>query len=118
MFKCKVCGDEFADWHALGGHMRKHTSRQEAIEGLPSDGEGDSELLTRALGKLSELSPQEAWQIVVNWIMDVHRQAQLRDEVIQAYRLRIQESESKLDAIQSDLKNLQQMVNEGHSYRI
>ncbi len=64
----------------------------------------------RALGKLSEISPQEAWQIVVNWIVDVYRREQQRDEIINAYRLRSQESEARIDTIQSDLKKLQQMV--------
>ena len=110
MFKCRECGKEFADWHALGGHMRTHTARRERGAALPADEEGRREVLLGALGKLSELSPQEAWQIVVNWIMDVYRQAQLRDELIQTYRLRIQETETKVDGVQRELRELQQMV--------
>lgn len=86
--------------------------------GPPKNVEWDEELLARALGKLSELSPQEAWQIVVNWIMDVYRQAQLYNEIAQTYQQKIQESDAKVEAIQNDLRNLQQMVNEGRSFRI
>ncbi len=116
MFKCKECGKEFDDWHALGGHMRTHRAKRERSVSLPADEEHREERLARALGKLSELSPQEAWQIVVNWIMDVYRQAQVRDEVIQSYRLRVQESETRIEAVQSELKKLQQAVEEGTKY--
>jgi len=95
MFKCKECGKEFGDWHALGGHMRTHRARKGKSVALPTDEGQRKELLAQALGRLSELSPQEAWQIVVNWIMDVYRQEQLRGETIQAYRLRLQDSESQ-----------------------
>ncbi len=113
MFKCKECGKEFGDWHALGGHMRTHWAGRERPEPLPPDEEQRKDSLSRALGKLSELSPQEAWQIVVNWIIDVHRQMQLRDETIQSYRLRLQDSEARVQAVQGDLKRLQQTVAEG-----
>jgi hypothetical protein len=65
------------------------------------------------LGRLSELSPQEAWQVVVNWIMDVYREAEVRDEAIRAYRLRQEESEARIEGIQSELKKLQQTVSAG-----
>jgi hypothetical protein len=110
MFKCRECGKEFDDWHALGGHMRTHRARKERSMTLPADEEHKKEQLGMALGRLSELSPQEAWQIVVNWIMDVYRQEQNRQETIQAYRMRLQDNEARIDAIQSDLKKLQQMV--------
>jgi hypothetical protein len=113
MFKCKECGKEFGDWHALGGHMRTHWATKERQVPLPTEEEQKREVLSRAMGKLSELSPQEAWQIVVNWIMDVYRQMQLRDEIIQTYRLRLQDSETRVQAVQSDLKKLQQAVEEG-----
>ena len=111
---CKECGKEFGDWHALGGHMRTPRPRKGA-QGASAGVAGGSreERVARAVGRLSELSPQEAWQIVVNWIMDVYRQAQLRDELIQTYRLRIQETETKIDAVQRELRELQQMVAAG-----
>ncbi|TET14165.1 MAG: C2H2-type zinc finger protein [Dehalococcoidia bacterium] len=112
MFKCKECGKEFADWHALGGHMRTHRAKKERSVALPTDEEQRKERLSLALGKLSELSPQEAWQIVVNWIMDVHHQLQLKDEIIQSYRLRLQDSEARVQGVQSELKKLQQTVEE------
>jgi hypothetical protein len=112
MFKCKECGKEFADWHALGGHMRTHGAKKERSVALPTDEEQRKERLSQALGKLSELSPQEAWQIVVNWIMDVHHQLQLKDETIQSYRLRLQDSEARVQAVQSELRKLQQTVEE------
>lgn len=110
MFKCRECGKEFGDWHALGGHMRTHRAGKERSVALPMDDGRKKELLGRALGRLSELSPQEAWQIVVNWIMDVYRQEQLREETIQAYRMRLKDNEARIDVIQSELKKLQQMV--------
>jgi hypothetical protein len=113
MFKCRECGKEFDDWHALGGHMRTHREKKETSVTLRTDEELKKERLSKALGKLSEISPQEAWQIVVNWIMDMHRQMQDRDELIQSYRLRLQESESRVQAVQSDLRRLQQVVDEG-----
>jgi hypothetical protein len=83
MFTCRECGKEFEDWHQLGGHMRTHRPRKEG-PGPRGMAEGQNrELVSRALGRLSELSPQEAWQIVVNWIVDVNQQMQQRDEVIQ-----------------------------------
>jgi len=115
MFRCRECGKEFGDWHALGGHMRTHRARKEKSVALRGDEEQKKEILGRALGRLSELSPQEAWQIVVNWIMDVHRQMQLKDEIIQTYRLRLQDSEAKVQTVQSDLSKLQQTVLEGHA---
>jgi hypothetical protein len=110
MFKCKECGKEFEDWHALGGHMRTHWGRREKREVVPSKKERERELLGRALERLSELSPQEAWQVVVNWIIDVHRQEQIRDDLIRSYRLGVQENETKIEAVQSKLKKLKDMV--------
>ena len=83
MYTCKVCGKEFDDWHAVGGHMRKHTSKMKKEERREDDVEDRSMMLGKALGRLSELSAQEAWQIVVNWIMDVYRQKQIHDEILQ-----------------------------------
>ena len=117
MFKCRECGKEFGDWHALGGHMRTHRARKGKSVALPTDEGQRKELLAQSLGRLSELSPQEAWQIVVNWIMDVYRQEQLRGETIQAYRLRLQDSEARIDAIQSELRKLQQMVTGSRVYK-
>ena len=113
MFKCKECGKEFGDWHALGGHMRTHREKKDKSVVLRTDDDLKKERVSQALGKLSEISPQEAWQIVVNWIMDMHRQIQARDEIIQSYRLRLQDSESRVQAVQSDLRRLQQVVDEG-----
>ena len=110
MFRCKECGKEFGDWHALGGHMRTHWSRKEKAVIPPTPEERKEELLGKALEKLGELSPQEAWQIVVDWIMDVYRQGQLRDELIRSYRLRVQENENKIEAVQGKLKKLPYMV--------
>ena len=114
MFSCKECGKEFGDWHALGGHMRTHRPRkgdQGASAGVV-DGSRE-ERVARAVGRLSELSPQEAWQVVVNWIMDVYREAQGRDEAIQTYRMRLEDSEARIDGIQGELRKLQQMVTAG-----
>ena len=113
MFICKLCGKEFDDWHALGGHMRTHKEKKGQTAVLSADEEQKKERLSQAIGKLSELSPQEAWQIVVNWIMDIHRQMQIKDELIQSYRLRLQDSEARVQAVQSDLKELQQTVGQG-----
>ncbi len=110
MFKCRVCEMEFADWHALGGHMRKHTTKKRGIVRQRNGGDEKKELLGKAMAKLSELNPQEAWQIVVSWIMDVYRQVQLREDIIQTYRMRMQDTESKVEAVQNELKNLQQMI--------
>jgi len=38
-------------------------------------------------------------------------------DFIQTYRLRVQESEAKIEAVQSELKELQQMVVGGHVYK-
>ncbi len=118
MFKCKECGKEFEDWHALGGHMRTHRASgaiavsKEKHAALPPGDMKQKERVSQALGKLSELSSQEAWQIVVNWIIDVHRQLQLKDETIQSYRLRLRDSEAKVDAVQNELKKLQGALGE------
>lgn len=115
MFKCKECGKEFEDWHALGGHMRTHRAPKAAREiytALPADEIQHKERVSLALGKLSELSAQEAWQIVVNWIMDMHRQLQLKDETIQSYRLRLRDSEARVEAVQNELKKLQGAIGE------
>jgi transcription initiation factor IIF auxiliary subunit len=117
MFKCKVCAKGFADWHALGGHMRTHRGVKEENVSLSTNEEQKKERLSQALAKLSELSPQEAWQIVVNWIMDVYRQTQLRDEIIQAYRLRVEDSESRIESVQSELRRLRQLVVDGYIYK-
>ena len=109
MFRCKVCGKEFEDWHAVGGHMRKHTSRMKKQEADKAVDER-SVMLGKALGKLSELSAQEAWQTVVNWIMDVYRQKQIHDEIVQSYRIRVEESEAKIESVQNELKRMQEMV--------
>ena len=116
MFKCKLCEAEFTDWHALGGHMRKHKTviKDEKKE---RGKKHNNEIIEKALERLSDISPQEAWQIVVNWIMDVYRQTQIRDDIIQAYRMRVEESESKIEAIQSQLRRLRQMVVDGHIYK-
>ncbi|MBE0480566.1 MAG: C2H2-type zinc finger protein [Dehalococcoidia bacterium] len=127
MYQCKQCGKEFGDWHALGGHTRTHreSSRKgdgaRAIGGggMPDGGheDGSDQALGRALGRLSELSGEEAWRIVVQWILDVYRQARLRDEIIDGYRLRIRESETRIEAVQSELKKLQQQVAGQHVYK-
>ena len=110
MYTCKVCGKEFDDWHAVGGHMRKHTSKMKKEERREDDVEDRNMMLGKALGRLSELSAQEAWQIVVNWIMDVYRQKQMHDEILQSYRIRVEESESKIESVQRELKRMQSMV--------
>ncbi len=38
-------------------------------------------------------------------------------DFIQTYRLGVQESEAKIEAVQSELKELQQMVVGGHVYK-
>jgi len=113
MFSCKECGKEFGDWHALGGHMRTHRPRMGDRARSPAGREAGEERVVRALGRLGDLSAEEAWRIVVNWIFDVYREAHARDEAIQAYRLRLQESEARMDGIQSDLRKLQQMLAAG-----
>jgi hypothetical protein len=110
MFKCKECGKEFADWHALGGHMRTHWSRRKEGISVQREVEPDKVVLGNALEKISELSPEEAWQIVVNWIIEVYSKERQREETIQTYRLRAQKNEKRIDAIQSELRKLQQMV--------
>lgn len=110
MFQCKECGKEFGDWHALGGHMRTHWSRRKESVPVTKGVETDRAILGHAMGKLSEISPQEAWQVVVNWIMDVYSQERRREEMIQSYRLKAQQNEARIDAIQSELKRLQQMI--------
>jgi hypothetical protein len=113
MLSCRECGKEFGDWHALGGQMRMHRPRKgDWSERVVERGEANVRV-ARALGRLSELSPQEAWQVVVNWIIDVYREARGRDEAIQAYRLRQEDSEARIEGIQSELKKLQQMVSGG-----
>ena len=95
--------------------MRTHRPRK-GDQGATSAGVvGGSreERVARAVGRLSELSPQEAWQIVVNWIMDVYREAQGRDEAIQTYRMRLDDSEARIEGIQGELRKLQQMVAAG-----
>jgi len=114
MFACRLCGKEFDDWHALGGHMRTHKEKKKTAV-LSHEQEYRKDRLSQALGTLSELTPQEAWQIVVSWIMDIHRQMQIKDELIQSYRLTLHESESRVKTIQSDLKSLQQDVGKGHT---
>ena len=84
---------------------------------MSTNEEQKKERLSQALAKLSELSPQEAWQIVVNWVMDVYHQAQLRDEIIQAYRLRVEDSESRIESVQSELRRLRQLVVDGYIYK-
>lgn len=121
MFKCRECGKEFGDWHALGGHMRTHWEKRGKETGAPKRvSAGGGERVAEALGRLGELSPQEAWQIVVNWIIDVHEQMRAKDELIQSYRLRLQDSEARAQGIQGDLKRLQNAMEErkeasGHS---
>ncbi|UCG83898.1 MAG: C2H2-type zinc finger protein [Dehalococcoidia bacterium] len=110
MFKCKECGKEFADWHALGGHMRTHWSRRKEGIYVQREVEPDKVVIGNALEKLSELSPEEAWQIVVNWIMEVYGKERQREETIQTYRLQAQKNEKRIDAIQGELRKLQQMV--------
>ena len=114
MFTCRECGKEFEDWHALGGHMRTHRGRKGEAAGQAGTAEEQTrELVSRALGRLSDLSPQEAWQIVVNWIVDVHRQLQLSDETIRTYRLRLQDSESRAQGAQGDLRRIQLEMEQG-----
>lgn len=113
MFSCRECGKAFEDWHALGGHMRTHRS-QKGGGGPPVAPRGVSgDRVGRALGRLSDLSAEEAWRIVVHWIMDVQQEAQGREEAIQAYRMRLEESEARIDGIQGELRKLQQMVAAG-----
>ena len=111
MFSCRECGKEFEDWHALGGHMRTHRP-QKGGEGTrvaaPRGAGGDR--VGRALGKLSELGAEEAWRIVVHWIMDVQQEAQGREDAIVAHRVRLEESEARMDGIQGELRKLQQLV--------
>ena len=110
MFKCKECGKEFADWHALGGHMRTHWSRRKESEADQREMEPEKVILGRALEKLSEISPEEAWQVVVNWIIEVYAKERQREETLQAYRLKTQKNEARIEAIQSELKKLGQIV--------
>ena len=113
MFSCRECGKAFEDWHALGGHMRTHRSEKGGggVPAAPRGARGDR--VGRALGRLSELGAEEAWRIVVHWIMDVQQEAQGREEAIHAYRMRLEESEARIDGIQGELRKLQQMVAAG-----
>ena len=112
VFKCKVCGKEFEDWHAVGGHMRMHTAKGEIVgkERKVKAESASEENLAKALGKLSEISAQEAWQIVVGWIMDTYKEAQMRERIIQGYRIRVEEGEEKIATVQRDLKRMQDMI--------
>ncbi len=114
MFRCKECGKEFDDWHALGGHMRTHWGKRKTAEKGEVSARriesGDRTRLAEALGVLSEMRPEEAWRIVVNWIVDMHSQLREKDELIQSYRMRLNESESRVRAVHGDLKKLQEAL--------
>ena len=113
MFRCKECGKEFEDWHALGGHMRTHWGKRAKPQDVERRDRGEGERLSQALGALSDLSPAEAWGIVVNWIIDVHRQLHEKDEQLQSYRLRLRESESRVEAVRRDLRGLGEALGQG-----
>jgi hypothetical protein len=119
MYRCRECGKEFNDWHALGGHMRTHrgAAGPKGASAGRERGQAGKERLGEAVRKLSELSAEEAWGIVVGWIMDVYREKEQREEMVRAYRLRAEESEARIGSLRSELRALQEAVEGTHVYK-